>query len=747
MKLKALLAFLLYACFTHGQDLSEGLQVINDTGNYSQQAKAKPAYLDTIIDPSFGTVIRRITDIGLGNAIVPLHSSIQPWNVDESMMILYDQSNGVHRLLHGKNYSFIRNLDDIQPDDIEELFWDFDEPEILYYLEDMSDDFIRYNIVTQSKEVLVNLDDIVTDCSGAISMGDDIQMMSWDSDLLGFRCNNEAAHAYRISTGELMTFEVDDVYWTAPMPTPGGERIYHRGKVYDTDGNLLHTLNENPGESASFGSLPNGNDARFTVAFDPSPDGGCMGNIVAHDLVTGACFSVIDEAEGYPYSQSGTSISTVAHTNTQGAWLAASMIGYDQDGQSLLDQELVIVRAEQGNNIVCRIGHHRSDRDEFGYWGAPRASISPSGTRVLFASDWSGAEDGQSVDCYVVELPTYEYLLAQSEPPVYPGDCNMDGQVSADDAIYINLALGSTLLPRPDASTDWIPQAAYDSGDSIHGIDLKYIDADGNGLINTLDLAVIAQNFDSTHTQAIDTTIGTVTANPTDFTYENTQNGTTMIHRYTFHFEGVDIASSVYGSSLHFDYSEIESVISIEVNEDNISNDVNVLFAHNDTINEDFYIVNQLINIGDYDMEIVIIEDMASTMTELNAPNNDIGLRANNNPVLYLNDQIVVNDEGEKFQVEQPVNYTLPIEAPNPFRLSPTLLNSGNPILIQSDIQTKVYIQFIDIRGEIHHQFTQQLQTGNNTLHSTATYLNEGMYFVRISDKNNDYYTYKIMVI
>jgi len=30
---------------------------------------AKPAYLETITDPSFGTGIRRITDAGDGNAI------------------------------------------------------------------------------------------------------------------------------------------------------------------------------------------------------------------------------------------------------------------------------------------------------------------------------------------------------------------------------------------------------------------------------------------------------------------------------------------------------------------------------------------------------------------------------------------------------------------------------------------------------------------------------------------------------
>ena len=747
MKLKALLAFLLYACFTYGQDLSEGLQVINDTGDYPQQIKAKPAYLDTIIDPSFGTVIRRITDIGSGNAIVPLHSTIQPWNVDESMMILYDQSNGVHQLLHGQYYYFIRNLDDIQPDDIEELLWDFDEPEILYYLEDMTDDFIRYNVVTQSKEVLVNLDNIVTDCTGAISMGNAIEMMSWDSDVLGFRCNNEGAYSYRISTGELTQFAVDDVYWTAPMPAPSGELFYHRGKVYDTSGNLLHTLNENPGENASLGKLPNGDDARFAVTFAEGPDGGCNGNIVAHNLVTGECFEVISMADGYPYSQSGTNISALAHQNTQGGWMAASMVGSAQNGQSLLDQEIVLVRAEADNNTVCRIAHHRSDRDEFDPWGAPRATISPSGTRVLFASDWSGAEDGQSVDCYVVELPTYELLLAENSPPVYPGDCNMDGQVSADDAIYINLALGRSLLPRPNASTDWIPQLAHDSGDSIQGIDLKYIDADGNGLINALDLEVIVQNFDSTHNEDIATTTGTVLTDPTNFTYENTQNGTIMTHRYTYHFEGVDVASSVHGSSLRFDYSEFESVLSIEVNEGSISPDVNILFTHNDTINKDFHVAHQLIDINEHDMEIVIIEDMASIIEELNLPNNNISLRTNNNPALHLNDQIIVNDEGEKFQVEHTVSYTLPTEKPNPFRLFPTLLNSGDPIIIHSNISTNTHIQFIDIQGKIYHQFTQQLQTGNNTLPNTSLHLPRGIYFIRITDNNNYFYTYKMIII
>jgi len=83
------------------------------------------------------------------------------------------------------------------------------------------------------------------------------------------------------------------------------------------------------------------------------------------------------------------------------------MMGYDLDGQELLDQELVIARVDAGNPIVCRIGHHRSDEDDYDYWGEPHAVMSPTGTRVLFGSDWSGADDGVSVNSYVVELPAF----------------------------------------------------------------------------------------------------------------------------------------------------------------------------------------------------------------------------------------------------------------------------------------------------------------------------------------------------
>ena len=382
-----------------------GLELVaNDLEPHPMQDIAKPGYLQTIIDPSFGTTIRRISDAGNGNVIKPMYSTIQAWNTDESYMVLYDQSKGVHQLLDGMNYSFIKNLDDIRPDDLEQIYWDFNNPDIFFYMDSETSDLIKYSVGSGNKEIIVNLAD-VTNCSGNIGSGNDVQMMSWDSDVIGFRCDNNTAYYYSISTAEVVQFDLPNINYIAPMPGPSGNRFYHNTAVYDAAGKMAIELNESSGEHSCIGKLVDGTDAHFAIAFAEGPQGGCIGDIIAHDLSTGECIPVISQSRGYDYPQSGTHISAVSHKNP--GWIAASMVGYNEDGQTLLDQELVVARVEKGNVQVYRIGHHRADEQEFDYWGEPHAVISPTGTRVLFGSDWSGAEDGKSVDSYVVELPAF----------------------------------------------------------------------------------------------------------------------------------------------------------------------------------------------------------------------------------------------------------------------------------------------------------------------------------------------------
>ncbi len=407
-----------------GTNLCQGLVV--DQENRPMQPLAKPGYLQTVVDPAFGTTIRRISDVeatvtGERAVIKPMYNTIQAWNADESYLILYQRSAG-HLLHDGFTYEFIRNLD-IFPADLEEVFWDFNDPDILYYVEPYrrSDEepgkrLIRYSVSNDSKTSLRSFDNVCT--SSGIESGNDVQMMSWDSDTIGLRCSSEPAQlfGYKISTDTLtpiLTSGVGNNYapWYAPQPAPSGDLYVLDNAVLDTNMNVLRTLNFEGPEHSVIGQFRDGTDGVFAVAFAEGPQGGCgAGSLIAHDLTDGSCRTLVGQENGYPYPPSDTHMSALSHLNP--GWIAVSGVGVanwgqtENAGQELLDNELLLVDSAPGGD-VCRVGHHRSfaDGGSFGYWSEPHVVISPSGTRLLFGSDWEG---GSSVDSYVIELPSYQ---------------------------------------------------------------------------------------------------------------------------------------------------------------------------------------------------------------------------------------------------------------------------------------------------------------------------------------------------
>jgi len=78
---------------------------------------------------------------------------------------------------------------------------------------------------------------------------------------------------------------------------------------------------------------------------------------------------------------------------------------------------------------------------------------------------------------------------------VFPGDCNTDGIVNMDDALYWGLAEGFTGAVRSNATTDCTPQVCPDWSKSVDGINSKHQDGDGNGIVDGQDLQVIVSNF------------------------------------------------------------------------------------------------------------------------------------------------------------------------------------------------------------------------------------------------------------
>ncbi len=414
-------------------NLCEGLRT--DSEPVKVPLVAKPPHMNYYWDPTFRSKVIRISDTGDGDVIKPMYSTIQAWNADESLMILY-HSGGAgqgHHLYNGKTYEHIRTLR-ISPSDVEQVFWSHTEPDYFYHV---SRDRARNNELLKTNArtgKITRLADLSPMCSGGAvpTAGTDVQMQSWDDDLFGFRCGEAGIagmfmHTYRVSTGEIRSQRIGQGTswdtWMAPNPAPSGTRLKMNDKVINSDltstGITLDVARHY--EHSSLGQTKAGDDALYAVAFDPSP-AGCgdadngVGHLVEHNLATGECRPLITESMGYPYTTSGTHISALAHLRP--SWVALSSIGYPQDFVGLANgdtvptffSEIYLVNTDPDNAAVCRVAQHRSygkgakNASYVAYFGEPHVTISPSGTRLLFGSDWY---DSGSVDAYVVELPAY----------------------------------------------------------------------------------------------------------------------------------------------------------------------------------------------------------------------------------------------------------------------------------------------------------------------------------------------------
>ncbi len=392
-------------------DLCAGL--VTDKEPHPMTALTKPALGATVVDPQFGTTIRRITAVaGANQAVVPMYSTVSAWNADESLLILYQIGAG-HQLYDGKSYQPMRALE-INPPDLEQVYWDTSDPDILYYVDGQT--FLRYHVGTGTKDKLHDFSGLCG--SSAPSNGGDPMFTSWDSHRLGLVCGQKM-FVYDSSTDTVM----GPIATSGTPPAqvaPSGTLAYLEagtGQIFSVPGlQLIRSLTlQAPDNHASLGQLGNGDDTWNGAVYDDGNDDAKsnVGILVTWDLATGAGGAVIGPKTGYPYPPDGH-VSAMAYR--QPGWVFVSTIwvgGFDGTGTpptpGLLDLENLVANTNTG--AVCRIGRHRSwgktnttltTLDS--YWAEPHTVPSPSGTRALFASDWG---NGNNVDSYVVELPSY----------------------------------------------------------------------------------------------------------------------------------------------------------------------------------------------------------------------------------------------------------------------------------------------------------------------------------------------------
>jgi hypothetical protein len=364
-----------------------------------------------VVDPAFQTRIRRVTAVspreGENAIIKPVYGTVQAWNSDESKLLLWHRGQG-HELYDGQTYRFLRRLELVSPSDIEQVLWDPVDPDVLYYPSNYNavPNLMRYRVSTGQSEVLFRVPFCPVDWGKVLTLGADPMYLSWgpQSKVIGLMCGDEK-FLFDVARGQVVA-RATIPSRNAPQPGPSGELAYLDGRVYNKSLQVLRTLAlQNPFEHASIGrSATSRHDLFNTVVFDHLPGGSDVrdaGTLVSVDMTTGERRVIIGMATGYPYPPSGTHISSIAHRAP--GWVAVSVVG-DPRGPDILHNELLIANVDTG--LVCRVAHHRSYAGEgrWGYWAEPHVVLSPTGTRLLFGSDWG---NGASVDSYVAELPAY----------------------------------------------------------------------------------------------------------------------------------------------------------------------------------------------------------------------------------------------------------------------------------------------------------------------------------------------------
>ena len=329
---------------TDNENLCAGF--VDDNKRYKVPRVEKPPFLEYYRDPTFGAKVIRISDGVEGEVNKPAYSTMQAWNADESLLMLYRTGvkGGGHYLHDGFSYERIRQLD-IDPSDLEDVFWSYKDPSSFYYISrsgDKSGHFLRNNALTGDEETIVDLG-TVCGKNGKPIAGYDVQMHSHDDDVFGFRCKNESdesrslAFTYRISDGHVDHLKTGDGTGydgrIAPLVGPSGKRFLLPPEQLSQDlSETVFTIDLAKNEHSSIGMNSRGQDAFYITTFSPSPRG-CddemwrgVAALVEFNLEENTCRTILNQRDGWPPTLSGTHVSATSYKRP--GWVAMSSIGY-----------------------------------------------------------------------------------------------------------------------------------------------------------------------------------------------------------------------------------------------------------------------------------------------------------------------------------------------------------------------------------------------------------------------------------
>ncbi len=393
---------------TNNQCVTSGGTCNLVTGQTAKPATtlAKPGYLQSVIDPQFGTKITRIT--GDPGTPIPVIGGTWPdliygnypkdpvWTADQKLIVLKQTSGMGAIFLDGDTYQplFKRN----GPSGGGEWRLHPTLPDVAVYL-NSNGAVGHWNVRTNTVTVKIPA------VSGYTSyeMGPNEGGLSYDgryivakavrqsdNHLVGIYMDVDAGT--RGAVVDLTAAGITDLDWVSVSALGNYIVAYgvisggaQRTRVWTKTGTLIGTWNDYTFGHYDLGIDPAGNEVAFG-AVGQSP---YAHHFIARKLSDGTIADLTGAVTTYNW-HAGTR--NTAHPG----W------GYEavnDNGGYPFDGEIDAIKLD-GSKTVLRLAHHRSNNID--YDSAPMPTASPDGKRVLFGSNW-GASSGRPIQTYVLD--------------------------------------------------------------------------------------------------------------------------------------------------------------------------------------------------------------------------------------------------------------------------------------------------------------------------------------------------------
>jgi hypothetical protein len=375
----------------------------------------KPNVGVTFTDIKFHTYVTRITDARSSEipGIIPNYSKRQAWNSDESLLMLQTGSS-VFRLYNGTTYQFIREI----PVEGEDVFWHPTNSTVIIY--NPANALYSYNINSNQSTLIRAFNNFLwanTRSEGNLS--NDGRYYAFVGRYTDTTFNQ--IQVYDINTNTIVSSltlpaSLNDFDWVSISPSGNYVVVdyadevigrYHGVEVYDRNMNFIWQKPLGAGHS-DLGIDANGDEILVMDIYNSDSN-----------KVFLKKFKLASGAETILLSFSQLFYDHISCRNeARREWCFIST--FDNPGRLTHDssswlpfEDEVFALKLDGSRQVQRIAHHHSrrfspvtpDPDNSIYWAEPHATISRSGKRMLWGSNWEQhVQSDTSCDTYVCDF-------------------------------------------------------------------------------------------------------------------------------------------------------------------------------------------------------------------------------------------------------------------------------------------------------------------------------------------------------